>query len=132
MCILLRASSNWKIWNGKCDQCFSLFKEFKLQKPIFIEDAASQIAEKVFKFSYSDATEIWPDLCASKDVFNTNEDALTETILNFRNLQVVLGKEYVTIRAGQPKSKQHMHVKCSNGTILHSIVVYFQIKTEIY
>ena len=57
---------------------------------------------------------------------------ITETILNFRNVQVVLGKEYVTIRAGQPKSKQHMHVKCSNGTILHSIVVYFQIKTEIY
>ena len=59
---------------------------------------------KVFKFSYSDATEIWSDLCASKDVFNTNEDALTETILNFRNVQVVLGKEYITIRAGQPKS----------------------------
>ena len=47
----------------------------------------------------------------NKDVFNTNEDALTETILNFRNVQVVLGKEYITIRAGQPKSKQHMHVK---------------------
>ena len=99
MCILLRASSNWKIWNGKCDQCFSLFKEPKLQKPIFI-DAASQIAEKVFKFSYSDATEIWPDLCASKDVFNTNEDALTETNLNFRNVQVVLGKEYVLLEQG--------------------------------
>ena len=88
-----------------------MFKEFKLQKPIFIEDAASQIAEKVSKFSYSDATEIWSDLCVCKDVFNTNEDALTETNLNFRNVQVVLGKEYVTIRAGRPKSKQHMHVK---------------------
>ena len=43
----------------------------------------------------------------NKDVFNTNEDALTKTILNFRNVQVVLGKEYITIRAGQPKSKQH-------------------------
>ena len=47
---------------------------------------------KVFKFSYSDATEIWSDLCASKDVFNTNKDALTETILNFRNVQVALSK----------------------------------------
>ena len=107
-----------------------MFKEFKLQKPIFI-DAASQIAEKVFKFSYSDATEMWPDLCASKDVFNTNEDALTETILIFRNVQVVLDKEYVTFRAGQLTSKQHIHVKCRNGTILH-LIVYFQIKTEIY
>ena len=35
---------------------------------------------------------------------------ITETILNFKNVQVVLGKEYVTIRTGQPKSKQHMHV----------------------
>ena len=86
----------------------------------------------MFKFSYSDATEIWSDLCASKDVFNTNENALTETILNFRNVQVVLGKEYVTIRAGQPKSKQRMHVKCRNRTIFHLIVVYFQIKTDIY
>ena len=57
-----------------------MFKEFKLQKPIFIEDTASQIAEKVFNFSYSDATEIWPDLCASKDVFNTNEDAVTDAL----------------------------------------------------
>ena len=84
MCILLRASSNWKIWNGKYDQCFSLFKEFKLQKLIFIEDTVSQIAIKKFKFSYSDATEMWPDLCASKDVFNTNEDALTKTIFRLR------------------------------------------------
>ena len=54
-------------------QCFSLFEDFKLQKPIFIEDAASKIAEKVFKFSYSDATEIWPGLCASKeDAHNRN------------------------------------------------------------
>ena len=68
----------------------------------------------------------------NKDVFNTNKDALTETILNFRNVQVVLGKENVTIRAEKPKSNQHMRVKCRNGTILHSIVVYFQIKTEIY
>ena len=96
-------------------------KEFKFQKPIFIEDAASQIVEKVFnKFSYSDVTEIWPYLCASKDVFDTNKDALTETILNFRDVQVALSNKYVTIRARQPKSKQHMHVKCRNGTILHS------------
>ena len=92
MCILLRASSNWKIWHGKCDQCLSLFKELKFQKPIFIEDTASQIVEKVFKFSYSNVTEIWPYLCASKDVFDTNKDALTETILNFRNVQVALSK----------------------------------------
>ena len=84
----------------------------------------------MFKFSYSDATRIWPNLCASKDVFNTNEDALTGTILNFRNVQVVFGKENVTIRAEKPKFKPHM--KYRNGTILHSIVVYFQIKTEIY
>ena len=70
-----------------------MFKELKLQKPIFIEDAASQIAEKVFKFSYSDATEIWPDLCACVQY---QRDALTETFLNFRNVQVVLGKEYVS------------------------------------
>ena len=66
----------------------------------------------------------------NKDVFNTIKDALTETILNFRNVQVVLGKENVTIRAEKPKSKQHMRLKYRNGTILHSIVVYF--KTEIY
>ena len=107
-------------------------KNLNFRNPIFIENAVSQIAEKVFKFSYSDAKEIWPNLCVSKDVFNNNEDALTETILNFRNVEVVLGKEYVTMRAGQPKSKQHMHLKCRNGTILHSIVVYSQIKTEIY
>ena len=80
------------------NQCFSLLKELKLQKSIFVEDASSEIADKVFKFGYSDVTEIWPSLCASKDVFNTNEDALTETILSFRNIQVVLGKENVTIR----------------------------------
>ena len=118
--------------SGMVNQCFSLLKELKLQKPIFVEDASSEIADKVFKFGYSDVTEIWPNLCASKDVFNTNEDGLTGTILNFRNVQVVLGKENVTIRAEKPKSKQHMRVKCRNGTILHSIVVYFQIKTEIY
>ena len=73
--------------------CFNVISDFhKFQKPIFIEDAASQIVEKVFKFSYSDVTEIWPYLCASKDVFDTNKDALTETILNFRNVQVALSK----------------------------------------
>ena len=118
--------------SGMVNQCFSLLKELKLQKPIFAEDASSEIADKVFKFSYSDVTEIWLNLCASKDVLNTNEDGLTGTILNFRNVQVVLGKENVTIRAEKSISKQHMHVKCRNGTILHSIAVYFQIKTEIY
>ena len=39
-------------------------------------------------------------------VFNINEDALTETILNFRNVQVVLDKKNVIIRARQPKSSQ--------------------------
>ena len=34
-------------------------------------------------------------------MFNTNEDALTGTILSFRDIQVVFSKEYVTIRAGQ-------------------------------
>ena len=79
--------------SGVVNQCFSLLKELKLQKPIFV--ASSEIADKVFKFGYSDVTEIWPNLCASKDVFNTNEDGLTETILNFRNVQVELGKENV-------------------------------------
>ena len=65
-------------------------------------------------------------------MFNTKEDALTGTILNFRNVQVVLGKENVTIRAEKPKFEQFMRVKYRNGTILHSIVVYFQIKIEIY
>ena len=112
--------------SGMVNKCFSLLKELKLRNPFF------EIADKVFKFSYSDATRIWPNLCASKDVFNTNEDALTGTILNFRNVKVVLGKENVTIRAEKLKSKQHMRVKYRNETILHSIVVYFQIKIEIY
>ena len=66
-------------------------KKLKLQRPIFIENAVFKIADKVLIFSHSDATEIRPDLCTSKNVFNTNEDALTETFLNFRNVKVVLG-----------------------------------------
>ena len=97
--------------SGMVNQCFSLLKELKRQKSIFVEDASSEIADKVFKFSYSDAAEIWPNLCTSKDVFNTYEDALTGIILNFRNVQVALGKKNSTIRAEKPKSKQHMHVK---------------------
>ena len=107
----------------------------KPQKPIVIEDAASEIVDKVFKFSYSDAKEIWPNLCAIKDVFNASEDVLTETILNFRNVHDILDKDNATIGARQTKSCQHMPVKCRKGTnswtILHSIVVYFHIKTEI-
>ena len=112
-----------------------LFQEFKPQNPIVIEDAASEIYDKVLKFSYSDATEIWSNLCAIKDVFNTNEDAITETILNFPNVHVILDKDNATIGARQIKSCQHMPVKCrkatNSWTILHSIVVYFHIKTEI-
>ena len=106
-----------------------LFKEFKPQKPIVTEDAASEIVtDNVFKFSYSDATEIWPNLCAIKDVFNNNEDALTEIILNFRNVRVILAKDNATIVARQTKSCQHMPEKCikrtNSWTILHSIVVF--------
>ena len=79
--------------SGMVNQGFSLLKELKLQKPIFVKDASSEIADKVFKFSYSDAVEIWPNLCASKDVFNTNEDALTGTILNFRNVKMCWAKK---------------------------------------
>ena len=79
--------------SGMVNQCFSLLKELKLQKSIFVEDASSEIADKVFNFSYSDAAEIWANLCASKDVFNTNEDALTGTILNFRNVKMCWGKK---------------------------------------
>ena len=39
-------------------------------------------------------------------VFNINEDALTETTLNFRNVQVVLDEKNLIIRARQPKSSQ--------------------------
>ena len=75
------------------NQCFSLLKELKLQKPIFVEDTSSEIADKEFKFSYSDAAEIWANLCASKDVFKTNEDGLTGTILNFRNVKMCWAKK---------------------------------------
>ena len=55
---------------------------------------------------------------------------ITETILNFRNVQVVLGKEYVTIRAGQPKSKQHMHVNYMHMGLYYIRLLF--IKIEIY
>ena len=111
---------------------FLIVQRIETSETHFCWGSSSEIADKVFKFSYSDATGIWPNLCALKDAFNTKEDALTGTILNFRNVKVVLAKENVTIRAEKLKFKPHMCVKYRNGTILHSIVVYFQIKTEIY
>ena len=114
--------------SGIINQCFSLLKELKLQKPIFVEDASSKIADKVFKFSYSDAAKIWSNLCASKDVFNTNEDARTGTILNFRNVKVVLGKENVTFRIGQPKSKQLMHVSAEMDLYYIQLLFIFRLR----
>ena len=103
VCILLRASRNWKIWNGK--SVFLIAQRIETSETHFCWGSSSEIADKVFKFSYSDATGIWPNLCALKDAFNTKEDTLAGTILNFRNVKVVLGKENVTIRAEKPKFK---------------------------
>ena len=113
---------------SRCSHNLNLGNSFLLKKQLLK-------LRTLFKSSYSDATEIWSNLCAIKHAFRTNEDALTETFLNFRNVLVVLDEDNTTIGAKQPKSYKHSSVKfrkeTNSWTISHLIVFYFHIKTKI-